>query len=52
MENAQTLPSISSELENKIDELANRVMPIIDRLDKIYETAKKEGYPIDGIIKD
>ena len=51
-EGAQMLPSISSELEDKIDELANRVMHIIDQFDKIYETAKEEDYPIDEIIED
>ena len=46
------LPGISSELEEKIDELASRVMPIIHQFDRIYETAKEENYPIDEIIED
>jgi K+/H+ antiporter YhaU regulatory subunit KhtT len=51
-ESANTLPSISSELEDKIDELANRVMSILDQFDRIYKTAKEEDYPIDEIIED
>ena len=52
IETTQTLPNISSELEDTIDELANRVMSIMDQFDRIYETAKEEDYPIDEIIED
>jgi hypothetical protein len=46
------LPRISSELEDKIDELAKNIMDQIEIFDKIYETAKEQDYPIDEIIED
>ena len=52
IESTQLLPCISYELQVKIDELAKKVMPIIDQFDRIYEVAKKEDYPIDEIIED
>jgi len=48
----QMLPSVSDELEDKIDELAKNIMNHIDTFDKIYEIAKKEDFPIDEIIED
>ena len=48
----QNLPSISSELEDKINELAKNVISQLDIFDKIYEVAKEEDYPIDEIIED
>ncbi len=48
----QMLPSVSDELEEKIDELAKNIMNHIDTFDKIYEIAKKEDFPIDEIIED
>lgn len=52
IETTQMLPRISSELEDKIDELAKNIMDQIEIFDKIYETAKEQDYPIDEIIED
>jgi hypothetical protein len=51
-ERAQMLPHVSSELQDKIDELVKNIMDQIEVFDKIYEVAKKEDYPIDEIIED
>jgi hypothetical protein len=36
----------------KVDDLAIRSKAIIDAFDRIYEVAKKEGYPTDENIQD
>ena len=43
---------VSADLLQKVDDLANRAMAIIDMFGRVYEVAKQEGYPIDGIVED
>jgi len=44
--------SVSVDLLQKVDDLANRAKEIINRFHGIYEVAKAEGYPIDKIVED
>jgi len=43
--------SVSVDLLQKVDDLANRAKEIINRFHGIYEVAKAEGYPIDKIVE-
>jgi hypothetical protein len=43
---------ISVDLRKEVDDLAIRSKAIIDAFDRIYEVAKREGYPIDEIVED